>query len=109
MFMICTHSFIHFEYQYNTRLFKGRVHMKNEKTALKEVGKWRTRSSKQGNAEAQYMLGLTLLGGRGIKVDQAKAKQWLQQAAQQGHSYAQVCTGTLFHLFISFSIVFKCI
>lgn len=87
---------------YASLIEQGRISMKNEKTALKEIGKWRTRSSKQGNPEAQYMLGLTLLGGRGIKANEAKAKYWLQQAVFQGHPCAQVSTETT-HTHTTFS------
>jgi len=41
-----------------------------------------------GNAGAQYELANFYLEGLGVEKDEAKAKEWLQKAAQQGHKAA---------------------
>jgi TPR repeat protein len=43
----------------------------------------------QGNAEAQYNLGLMYEQGRGVQQDDVKAVKWFQKAAYQGDAIAQ--------------------
>ena len=42
-----------------------------------------------GNPHAQYLLGKLLLQGKAVECDKEEGIQWLTQAAEQGHSYAQ--------------------
>ncbi len=55
-----------------------------------ESAKWFRLAAEKGNAQAQYQLGLLLLDGDGIAHDPAQARQWLDQAAAQGHSKAAI-------------------
>jgi TPR repeat protein len=72
-------------------------------TALQE---WRTLAD-QGNAQAQYALGLMYENGTGMIQDYAEAVNWYRLAAEQGHATSQkksasctaaakVCFRTLF-------------
>ena len=52
--------------------------------------------AKQGDAVAQYHLGLLYSNGQGVLKDDAQARQWYEKAAVQGHVEAQVNLGMLF-------------
>jgi ankyrin repeat protein len=57
-----------------------------------------TTSSKAGNPEAQYLLGLIFLNGVGTASDTGRAKALLQSAAEHGHgAAAYVLAGELSH------------
>ena len=60
-------------------------------TALRE---WQP-LAEQGQAVAQYNLGLLYANGQGVTKDDAKARQWYEKAAVQGHTEAQVNLGVL--------------
>ncbi len=60
-------------------------------TALHE---WQS-LAEQGQAGAQYQLGLLYANGKGVTKDDAKARQWYEKAAVQGHTEAQVNLGIL--------------
>ena len=45
-------------------------------------------AAEQGDAEAQYQLGLIYLEGSGVKKDLKVGAEWIQKAAAQGHSEA---------------------
>ena len=60
-------------------------------TALRE---WQP-LAEQGQALAQYQLGLLYANGQGVTKDDAKARQWYEKAAVQGHTEAQVNLGVL--------------
>ena len=60
-------------------------------TALRE---WQP-LAKQGDAVAQYHLGLLYANGQGVLKDDAQARQWYEKAAVQGHVDAQVNLGML--------------
>ncbi|GHT39463.1 hypothetical protein AGMMS49965_05530 [Bacteroidia bacterium] len=50
-----------------------------------EAEKWYYKSATQGNAEAQYNLGLLYeFGGGGVKKSKREAKKWYKKAAEQG-------------------------
>jgi len=51
--------------------------------------------AEQGQAIAQYQLGLLYANGKGVTKDDAKARQWYEKAAMQGHTEAQVNLGVL--------------
>jgi uncharacterized protein len=61
-------------------------------TALRE---WRP-LAEQGNALAQYNLGVLYRKGRGVPQDDVQARQWYKKAAAQGEAKAQYNLGTLF-------------
>ena len=46
--------------------------------------KWYTKAAEQGNADAQYNLGLCMTDGRGVPEDDATAVKWYTKAAEQG-------------------------
>lgn len=51
----------------------------------------------QGNATAQFQLGLMLHQGEGQARDDAKALSWYRKAADQGNSNAQFNVGLMYH------------
>jgi hypothetical protein len=61
-------------------------------TALRE---WHP-LAKQGQAVAQYHLGLLYANGQGVPKDDAQARQWYEKAATQGHANAQANLGSLY-------------
>jgi TPR repeat protein len=61
-------------------------------TALHE---WRP-LAEQGDALAQYNLGVLYRKGRGVPQDDVQARQWYEKAAAQGQAKAQYNLGTLF-------------
>lgn len=61
-------------------------------TALRE---WRP-LAEQGNALAQYNLGLLYRKGRGVPQDDVQARKWYEKAAAQGQTKAQFNLGTLY-------------
>ncbi len=54
-------------------------------TALREFRVLAT----QGNAPAQFSLGIMYYEGRGVPQDYAEAVKWFRKAAEQGHAKAQ--------------------
>jgi hypothetical protein len=54
-----------------------------------QVG-WFESNANQGQANAQYILGLLHSAGRGMPQDDHKAIEWFQKAAKQGHADAKV-------------------
>ena len=61
-------------------------------TALRE---WRP-LAQQGDARAQYNLGVLYRKGRGVPQDDVQARQWYEKAAAQGQAKAQYNLGTLY-------------
>ena len=61
-------------------------------TALRE---WRP-LAEQGDALAQYNLGVLYRKGRGVPQDDVHARQWYAKAAAQGQAKAQFNLGTLY-------------
>ena len=61
-------------------------------TAFRE---WRP-LAEQGDALAQYNLGVLYRKGRGVPQDDVQARQWYEKAAAQGQAKAQYNLGTLF-------------
>ena len=62
-------------------------------TALREY----TPAAKQGNADAQYSLGIMYDNGTGVIQDYRTAVKWWTLAAEQGHAYAQVNLGWMYN------------
>ncbi len=46
-------------------------------------------AAKQGDAVAQYNLGVAYATGEGIAQDKREAVRWYRKAAEQGHAWAQ--------------------
>jgi uncharacterized protein len=63
-----------------------------DEATAKEVRK----SAEEGDASAQYRLGLLYDGGVGVPQDYRQAKEWFEKAAKQGHVGAQADLGTLY-------------
>jgi uncharacterized protein len=61
-------------------------------TALRE---WRP-LAEQGDALAQYNLGILYRKGRGVQQDDVQARKWYEKAAAQGQAKAQFSLGTLY-------------
>jgi len=51
--------------------------------------RWYRKSADQGNASAQYLLGVMYDGGRGVTENHSEAVRWYRKAADQGHAFAQ--------------------
>ncbi|TKB65031.1 MAG: sel1 repeat family protein [Nitrospira sp.] len=58
------------------------------------LGEWQP-LAEQGQAIAQYQLGLLYANGKGVEKDDAKARKWYEKSAIQGHTEAQVNFGIL--------------
>ncbi|MBI1424555.1 MAG: sel1 repeat family protein [Gammaproteobacteria bacterium] len=54
--------------------------------------------AEQGNADAQYNLGLLYMNGHGVKKDDRMALMWFTRAGQQGLADAQYNAGVMFYL-----------
>ena len=53
--------------------------------------------AEQGNAKAQFVLGLMYHIGQGVRQDYAEALRWYRQAAEQGNAKAQFNLGAMYH------------
>jgi len=63
--------------------------------AENEVVKLR-KAAEQGDAKAQYGIGLMYKNGRGVSQDYAQAVAWFRKAAEQGYADAQVVLGLMY-------------
>jgi hypothetical protein len=52
--------------------------------------------AEQGNAEAQYSVGLMYQGGRGVPQDLAEAAKWYRKSAEQGYPPAERSLGSMY-------------
>ena len=57
---------------------------------------WYQKSAAQGDAAAQFYLGLMYADGRGVPNDDAKAVEWWQKCAAQGVACAQSKLGWMY-------------
>lgn len=71
---------------------KSKVDPAKLKLALKAL----RQASKQGNAEAQFRLGMMYANGEGVELDHARAAELILAAAKQGHTSAQTTLGWLY-------------
>jgi TPR repeat protein len=62
----------------------------------KEAVVWYGKSASQGNAAAQFNLGVLYENGRGTKIDFAKANEWYRKASVQGDALAIGNLGMLY-------------
>ena len=58
-----------------------------------EAVKWYRKAAEQGQAEAQFTLGLFYYCGNGVKQDYTEAVKWYRKAAEQGDADAQCNLG----------------
>jgi TPR repeat protein len=63
-----------------------------DKTALETL----TSQAQQGDAHAQFDLGVLYYRGQGVPQDYGQAAQWYRKAAQQGDAYAQSDLGAFY-------------
>ncbi len=68
---------------------------KFESLALTALREWRP-LAEQGNANAQYFLGVMYAKGRGVPQDYAEAVKWSRKAAEQGVANAQFSLGVMY-------------
>ena len=55
------------------------------------------KKAEQGDAQAQYYLGICYANGKGVQKDDKKAFEWTQKAAEQGNAKAQTNLGVLYY------------
>ncbi|MEI6847050.1 MAG: tetratricopeptide repeat protein [Chlorobiaceae bacterium] len=53
--------------------------------------------AKQGDAKAQYSLGIAYAKGQGVKQDYVEAAKWLKQAGLQGNANAEFSLGLMYY------------
>ena len=58
--------------------------------------KWYRKAAEQGNAKAQYNLGMMYYAGQGVPQDHAEAAKWFLKAAEQGIAFAQFNLGLMY-------------
>ena len=68
-------------------LEKGRA--AHEAKDYPEAVRWYRKAAEQGNASAQFNLGLMYAEGKGVAQDDREAVRWFRKAAEQGHAEAQ--------------------
>jgi len=62
----------------------------------KEAAKWFTKAAEQGDADAQYNLGIMYDNGRGVPKDDKEAVKWYRKSAEQGYADAQYNLGVMY-------------
>ncbi len=65
------------------------------KALQKDPTKWYRRAAEQGDAKAQFNLGIMYKKGQGVPQDYAEAIRWYRKAAEQGHAGAQTALGIM--------------
>jgi len=63
-----------------------------------EAVKWYRKSAEQGDAIAQYNLGLMYDSGDGVPQDDIEAEKWYRKSAEQGNADAQSYLGSMYFL-----------
>lgn len=58
-----------------------------------EAAKWVRKAADQGEARAQYFMGLMYIEGTGVIKDAVEAVKWYRKAADQGYANAQNSLG----------------
>ena len=61
-----------------------------------EAVKWYRLAAEQGDAVAQYNLGVMYDNGQGVPQDYAEAVKWYRLAAEQGYAHAQRNLGVMY-------------
>jgi uncharacterized protein len=62
-----------------------------------EAMKWLQKAADQGDADAQFFVGLAFSKGEGVKQDHLEAVKWLRKAADQGKANAQLFLGLMYY------------
>ncbi len=57
------------------------------------AAEWWRKGAEQGDADAQYNLGVMYSNGEGVPQDDAEAVKWYRNAAEQGYAQAQYNLG----------------
>ncbi|WP_432760534.1 tetratricopeptide repeat protein [Neisseria lactamica] len=63
-----------------------------------QAAQWFRKAAEQGNAKAQFNLGLMYANGQGVRQDDAQAVQWFRKAAEQGFADAQYNLGVMYEM-----------
>jgi len=58
--------------------------------------RWYAKAADQGDATAQYNMGVIYAFGHGVSKDQAKAISWYRKAGEQGDADAQFIVGSAY-------------
>ena len=58
---------------------------------------WFRKAAEQGDADAQFNLGLAYANGQGVRQDYAEAVQRYRKAAEQGYADAQINLGNMYY------------
>ena len=74
-------------------------HYTNEEYAA--AVKWCRQAAEEGDAVAQYNLGMMCLTGHGVNEDDAEAVKWYRKSAEQGYAVAQITLGLMYQIGIS--------
>ena len=61
------------------------------------AAKWLHKAAEQGDADAQYILGLMYYEGKGVPQNFAETAKWFLKAAEQGDAYAQYNLGLMYY------------
>ena len=61
-----------------------------------EAVRWFRLAAEQGNANAQFNLGVMYANGEGVLKDEAEALRWFRLAAEQGNANAQNNLGVMY-------------
>ncbi len=67
--------------------------MRDKMRAMAEEQQELRRAAAQGDADAQYKLGIAYYHGEGVPEDEVEAVKWYRKAAEQGHAEAQYRLG----------------
>lgn len=63
----------------------------------RQAAYWYRKAAKQGDAGAQYCLGMCYYGALGVKLNEAEAVKWFRMAAEQGEPDAQKALGDMYY------------
>jgi TPR repeat protein len=74
--------------------FQAGMEARNRGDFAKALREWRL-LAEQGDARAQFHLGMLYENGDGIPVDYGKAREWYEKSAAQGEANAQFYLGLL--------------
>ncbi|MDG2286187.1 MAG: tetratricopeptide repeat protein, partial [Alphaproteobacteria bacterium] len=61
-----------------------------------EAAKWYRKAAEQGNADAQFNLGVMYYNGDGVTQDYVEAAKWYRKVAEQGDAEAQNKLGFMY-------------
>jgi len=68
-----------------------------EEVAYRQAATWLRKAAEQGNADAQYGLGVAYDKGHGVAQDSRQAANWFRKAAEQGNTNGQVSLGLMYY------------